>query len=86
MPVRHSLFTMNAATHCDSCGWLSCPGTCESPSIATALEDELIARLAADFIAADDCGCEGTGVVLVAEGGRWDDGAVERACECGGAL
>jgi hypothetical protein len=24
--------------------------------------------------------------VLVAEGGRWDDGAVERACECGGAL
>jgi hypothetical protein len=67
--------TVRAYLGCESCGLSTCDGNCE-----------LIARLAADFIAADDCGCDGTGVVLVAEGGRWDDGVVERACECGGGV
>jgi hypothetical protein len=58
---------------CPDCGWLSCPGSCESPSISTAIDDAIIANILADqaaFAASlppreeRECACDGDRVVL----------------------
>jgi hypothetical protein len=66
----------NATLHflgCDSCSSSVCDGTCESPSISTAIDDAIVANILAEqaaFAASlmpreeRECACDGDRVVL----------------------
>jgi hypothetical protein len=58
---------------CDSCSFSVCDGTCESPSISTAIDDAIVANILAEqaaFAASlppreeRECACDGDRVVL----------------------
>jgi hypothetical protein len=58
---------------CSDCGWYTCDGRCEGPSISTAIDDAIIANILAEHAAfaaslppreERECACDGDRVVL----------------------
>jgi hypothetical protein len=58
---------------CSDCGWYTCDGRCEGPSISTAIDDAIVAAILAEqaaFAASlppreeRECACDGDRVVL----------------------